>query len=118
MSDQIKETKSSEVSDASTGSVNMKSSGSDPITIGDALEITALTAGNKPVEQSDAAAIRAAEIRATGFTHIAGVAAAAQLAVELNGQTKNVEDKVKLGDLLKVSSSYYYSHVLPNYLSL
>ncbi|GFZ08843.1 seed maturation protein [Actinidia rufa] len=38
------------------------------ITIDEALEATARTAGNKPVDQSDAAAIQAAEVRATG-TH-------------------------------------------------
>ncbi|CAN4092946.1 unnamed protein product [Withania somnifera] len=37
-----------------------------PITIGEALAATALVAGEKPVEQSDAAAIQAAEARATG----------------------------------------------------
>lgn len=35
------------------------------ITIGQAPEATALTAGDKPVDQSDAAAIQAAEVRAT-----------------------------------------------------
>ncbi|KAK1373038.1 late embryogenesis abundant protein 3 [Heracleum sosnowskyi] len=104
MSNQIQESKLSQVSDASTGSMKMKSPGSDPITIGEALEITALTAGNKPVEHSDAAAIRAAEIRASGFTHIAGLAAAAQIAAEQNGQTNDVEDKTKLGDLLMDAS--------------
>ncbi|CAI8603380.1 unnamed protein product [Vicia faba] len=38
------------------------------ITIGEALEATVLTAGKKPVEWSDAAAIQAAEVRATGRT--------------------------------------------------
>ncbi|KAL8092680.1 late embryogenesis abundant protein 31-like [Apium graveolens] len=105
MSNKIQETKFGEESNSSTGPVNMRCRGSDPITIGDALEISALTAGNKPIEQSDAAAIRAAEIRASGYTQIAGVAAAAELAAEENGQTEHVEDKIKLGDLLKDASS-------------
>ncbi|KAK6120850.1 hypothetical protein DH2020_045406 [Rehmannia glutinosa] len=63
------------------------------ITIGEALEATALTAGHRPVDYSDAAAIQAAEVRATGRTNIVpgGVAAAAQ-----------DEDKTKLGDILSV----------------
>ncbi|KAJ0960113.1 hypothetical protein J5N97_000107 [Dioscorea zingiberensis] len=36
------------------------------ITIGEALEASAQTAGDRPVDQSDAAAIQAAEVRATG----------------------------------------------------
>merc|ERR1712071_569117 len=39
--------------------------GSTGITIGEALEVTAVTAGQKPVEWSDAAAIHSAEVRAT-----------------------------------------------------
>lgn len=107
MNNKIQEIKFGEESDdGSTGSVNMKSPGSsDQITIGDALEMSALTAGNKPIEQSDAAAIRAAEIRATGFTHIAGLAAAAQLAATQNGQTQNLDYKTKLGDLLMVTTN-------------
>lgn len=38
----------------------------DPITIGEALEAAAIAAGNKAVDQNDAAAISAAEIRASG----------------------------------------------------
>ncbi|KAG6426901.1 hypothetical protein SASPL_111140 [Salvia splendens] len=36
----------------------------DAVTIGEALEATALSAGNKPVDKSDVAAIQAAEVRA------------------------------------------------------
>ena len=105
MSNQIQERRFGESSDdvSTESSVNMKAPGFEPITIGDALEITALTAGNKPIEQSDAAAIRAAEIRASGFTQIAGVAAAAQLAADMNSRTEDDEDKTKLGDILMVS---------------
>lgn len=74
------------------------------ITIGEALEATALTAGQKPVEWSDAAAIQAAEVRATGRTTISpgGVAAAAQSAATLNARTARDEDKTKLADILAV----------------
>ncbi|MBA0668002.1 hypothetical protein Goklo_000989 [Gossypium klotzschianum] len=76
--------------------------GGGPITIGEALEATALTAGNKPVEWSDAAAIQAAEVRATGRTSImpGGVAAAAQSAATLNARASREEEKTKLCDVL------------------
>ncbi|KAL3728153.1 hypothetical protein ACJRO7_032844 [Eucalyptus globulus] len=90
-----------------------KSSGDDdgidggPITIGEALEATALTIGDKPVERSDAAAIQAAEVRATGRTTIApgGVAAAAQSAATLNARTTRPEEKTKMADVLLGASS-------------
>ncbi|XP_060181317.1 late embryogenesis abundant protein D-34-like [Lycium barbarum] len=54
----------------------------EAMTIGQALEAAAGTAGDKLVDQSDAAAIEAAEIRATGRGQIiaGGIAAAAQSA--------------------------------------
>ncbi|KAI4301883.1 hypothetical protein L6164_035120 [Bauhinia variegata] len=72
------------------------------VTIGEALEATALTLGNKPVEWSDAAAIQAAEVRATGRTNIVpgGVAAAAQSAATLNARTASDQDKTKIADIL------------------
>jgi len=78
--------------------------GSAGITIGEALEATVLTAGQKPVEWSDAAAIQAAEVRATGRTNIVpgGVAAAAQSAATLNARVTKEEDKTKLADILAV----------------
>ncbi|KAL2490486.1 Seed maturation protein [Abeliophyllum distichum] len=77
------------------------------ITIGEALEATALTAGHKPVDYSDAAAIQAAEVRATGRTNIVpgGVAAAAQSAATRNARMTREEDKTKLGDILSDASS-------------
>lgn len=74
------------------------------ITIGEALEATALTAGKKPVEWSDAAAIQAAEVRATGRINITpgGVAAAAQSAATANARATRDEDKTKLADILTV----------------
>ncbi|XP_031258331.1 late embryogenesis abundant protein 31-like [Pistacia vera] len=72
------------------------------ITIGEALEATALTVGKKPVEWSDAAAIQAAEVRATGSINIVpgGIAAVAQSAATLNARTARDEDKTKLADIL------------------
>lgn len=74
------------------------------ITIGEALEATALTAGHRPVDYSDAAAIQAAEVRATGRTNIVpgGVAAAAQSAATRNARLPNDEEKTKLGEILLV----------------
>ncbi|XP_028793406.1 late embryogenesis abundant protein D-34-like [Neltuma alba] len=77
------------------------------ITIGEALEATAVTAGNKPVEWSDAAAIQAAEVRATGRTNIVpgGVAAAAQSAATLNARLTNNAEKTTLADILTDATS-------------
>ncbi|CAK7327060.1 unnamed protein product [Dovyalis caffra] len=72
------------------------------ITIGEALEATAQATGNKPVDQSDAAAIRAAEVRATGSAVIipGGLAASAQSAANYNAAMLRDEDKVKLSAVL------------------
>ncbi|GER34582.1 seed maturation protein [Striga asiatica] len=77
------------------------------ITIGEALEATALTSGHLPVDYSDAAAIQAAEVRATGRTNIVpgGVAAAAQSAATRNARLPRDEDKTKLGDILSDASA-------------
>ncbi|KAL1220842.1 Late embryogenesis abundant protein 47 [Cardamine amara subsp. amara] len=89
--------------------VNRKKSGvsEGTITIGEALEAAVLTAGNKPVEWSDAAAIQAAEVRATGRTNImpGGVAASAQSAATLNARATSDEDKTTLADVLTGASS-------------
>ncbi|KAK9059855.1 hypothetical protein SSX86_020559 [Deinandra increscens subsp. villosa] len=71
------------------------------ITIGEALEAAARTAGNKTVARSDAAAIQAAEVRATGSSVLipGSLAAQAQSAATLNTSTRE-EDKVKLGEIL------------------
>ncbi|KAJ4830144.1 hypothetical protein Tsubulata_019930, partial [Turnera subulata] len=76
------------------------------ITIGEALEATAQTAGNKPVDQSDAAAIRVAEMRAAGGTVVVsgGLAATAQSAAEYNAQRDRDEEKIKLGHILSGAS--------------
>ncbi|CAL2280833.1 unnamed protein product [Prunus armeniaca] len=72
----------------------------DAITIGEALEATALSAGDKPIDRSDAAVIQAAEMKATGRTEIApgGVAAMAEYAASVNPRDVN---KTKLGDVLE-----------------
>ncbi|KAI8010173.1 hypothetical protein LOK49_LG06G03018 [Camellia lanceoleosa] len=67
-------------------------------TIGEALEATAHIAGNKAVDKNDAAAIQAAEVRATGSNVITpgGVAAAAQSEASFNAGLDRDEDKIKL----------------------
>ncbi|CAF2128459.1 unnamed protein product [Brassica napus] len=72
------------------------------ITIGQALEATVHTAGKKPVDQSDAAAIQAAEVRASSNNVIApgGVAASAQSAADYNAPIEFDENKIKLADVL------------------
>ncbi|KAK4751144.1 hypothetical protein SAY87_004626 [Trapa incisa] len=83
----------------------------DVITIGEALEAAALTAGQKPVERSDAAAIQAAEVRATGRTTIipGGVAATAQSAAIRNARMNSDADKAKLADILTDAASKFPS---------
>ncbi|CAN7089620.1 unnamed protein product [Brassica rapa subsp. narinosa] len=90
------------------GEVNEKKIVANPpasegtITIGEALEAAVLTAGNKPVQWSDAAAIQAAEVRATGRTNImpGGVAASAQSAATLNARANSEDDKTTLAVVL------------------
>lgn len=74
------------------------------VTIGQTLEATAHTAGDKPVDQSDAAAIQAAEVRATGSNVVipGGLAASAQSAASFNAGVSKDEDKIKLSDILMV----------------
>ncbi|KAK9292983.1 hypothetical protein L1049_020965 [Liquidambar formosana] len=76
--------------------------GRTAITIGEALEATAMTAGQKPVDWSDAAAVQAAEVRAAGSSTRTpgGVAAAAQSAATLNARATRDEDKTRLDDVL------------------
>lgn len=77
------------------------------ITIGEALEASAQTAGDRPIDQSDAAAIQAAEVRATGSSVISpgGLAAMAQSAAVYNAGTEREQDKIKLTDVLSVINS-------------
>jgi hypothetical protein len=99
---------------------DMNAGASGRVTIGEALEATVLTAGKKPVEWSDAAAIQAAEVRATGRTNIVpgGVAAAAQSAATHNSRTEKDKDKTKLADILAVYNQQFYGmmFVFVNYM--
>ncbi|OIW06647.1 hypothetical protein TanjilG_04041 [Lupinus angustifolius] len=76
---------------------------SNKITIGEAMEGTAHTVGEKAVEESDAAAIQAAEVRATR-NHVikagGGVGASAESAAAYNTQCKRDEDKIKMRDIV------------------
>jgi hypothetical protein len=78
----------------------------DAVTIGRALEAVVAMAGDRPVDQSDAAAIQVAETCATGShaTIPGGVAAAAQSAADQNAGALRDEDKVKLRNVLSVRS--------------
>ncbi|WCJ21553.1 Late embryogenesis abundant protein 31 [Euphorbia peplus] len=71
----------------------------DAITIGESLESASLAAGDKLVDQSDAAAIQAAEVSATGVNEVlpGGIGAQAQSAA-----TRNLagEDNTTLSDIL------------------
>lgn len=82
------------------------------ITIGQALEATVQTAGKKPVDQSDAAAIQAAEVRASSDNVIApgGVAASAQSAADYNAAIEFDENKIKLVDVLAVKPPVSNTH--------
>lgn len=88
-----------------TGTDNGWESGIRCNTIGEALEATAQTAADKPVDQSDAAAIQAAEVRATGSTVITpgGLAASAQSAAAHNETVDRDENKIKLNQVLAVN---------------
>jgi hypothetical protein len=87
--------------------------GGGAITIGVALEATALTAGQKHVDKSEAAAIQAAEVRATGRTNVVpgGIAAAAQSAATHNARATTHEDKTKLADVLSVIFAFNHIYI-------
>ncbi|XP_047085798.1 late embryogenesis abundant protein D-34-like [Lolium rigidum] len=72
------------------------------ITVGEALEAAGFAAGTRPVERSDAAAIQAAEVRATGMDGNipGGLAAQAQSAADSNTWAARDGDKATLGDVL------------------
>ncbi|KAK7345886.1 hypothetical protein VNO77_16501 [Canavalia gladiata] len=75
----------------------------DAITIGEALEASAVAgAGDKPVDHSDAAAIQAAEMRATGKneTEPGGLGARAQSAATHNTRTPSYFHKTTLSHVL------------------
>lgn len=72
------------------------------ITIGEALEAAELSAGDQPVEPSDAVAIEAAEASATGLNAAppGGLAARARAAADANALAERDEDKTRLRDVL------------------
>ncbi|XP_047327649.1 late embryogenesis abundant protein D-34-like [Impatiens glandulifera] len=82
--------------------------GADAITIGEALEAAGRSSWDKPVEKSDAAAIKAAEIRSAskGTNEISpdGIGGAAQAAADRNERAVCDEDKIKLGEILENAS--------------
>lgn len=86
----------------------------DSISIGEALEASAVSAGDKPINQSDAAAIQAAEVRATGENNIipGGIGAEAQSAATLNTRVMLNENKTTLGDILTVRELVTNSNLL------
>ncbi|XVE73112.1 hypothetical protein DITRI_Ditri11bG0091400 [Diplodiscus trichospermus] len=74
----------------------------DPITVGEALETAAISAADKPVDQSDAAAIQAAEMIATNSNEAmpGGIASEAQSAATRNSRTMRFEDQANLSEVL------------------
>ncbi|XP_047073869.1 late embryogenesis abundant protein 31-like [Lolium rigidum] len=72
------------------------------VTIGEAMEAAALSAGERPVEEADAAAIRAAETQAQGEDGVlpGGLADQAWAAASANAWAERDEDKITIGDVL------------------
>lgn len=79
------------------------------VTIGKALESVVISAGDKPVDESDAAAIQAVESRPTGRNQVTpgGVASRAQSAAKHNARTLAEEKKIKLRDVLAVRTMHF-----------
>lgn len=80
----------------------------DAVTIGEALEATSLSAGNKVIDKSDVAAIQAAEDRATGLGHLVpgGIGAEAESAAAHNMKATRDDEKTTLGDILTVNKHF------------
>ena len=74
------------------------------ITIGEALEAAAAAIGDKPVDRADAAAIQAAEMRATGVSSGlgSGLGSEAQAAAMVNARMVYDEDKTTLSEIIGV----------------
>ncbi|XP_051200271.1 late embryogenesis abundant protein 31 [Lolium perenne] len=72
------------------------------VTIGEAMEAAGLSAGERPVEEADAAAIRAAETQAQGEDGVlpGGLADQAWAAASANAWAERDEDKITIGDVL------------------
>ncbi|KAB2016170.1 hypothetical protein ERO13_D08G074100v2 [Gossypium hirsutum] len=76
------------------------------ITIGEALEATVLSVGDKPVDQGDAAAIRVAEARAASsrLTQHSGLGTRAQAAATFNDRASYGHNKITISDVLSDAS--------------
>ncbi|XP_074316187.1 late embryogenesis abundant protein 3-like [Silene latifolia] len=74
----------------------------EKLTIGTALEVAATVIGDKPVNESDAAAIQAAEMRATGTTAPppTGVGIEAQAAAMANNRRIYDDDMTTLAEVI------------------
>ncbi|KAF7109659.1 hypothetical protein CFC21_109876 [Triticum aestivum] len=72
------------------------------VTIGEAMEAAALSAGDRPLEEADAAAIRAAETQAQGADEVmpGGLADQAWAAASANAWAERDEDKITVSDVL------------------
>lgn len=90
---------------SSSGAVD-QSAVNGTITIGEALEATALSVGDKPVDQGDAAAIQAAEARAGGLiinvTQPSGLGATARDAATHNARVASDYNMITISDVLSV----------------
>ncbi|XVF80804.1 hypothetical protein PTKIN_Ptkin15bG0104900 [Pterospermum kingtungense] len=77
------------------------------ITIGEALEATAISVGDKPVDQGDAAAIEAAEARAAGLdvNEPSGLGAKAQAAATFNTRVAYDYNMITISDVLSDAAS-------------
>ncbi|KAM3315392.1 hypothetical protein ACQJBY_033860 [Aegilops geniculata] len=80
------------------------------MTIGEALEAAGYAAGDRPVEHSDAAAIQAAKVRATGQDVYIPGDLAAQSAADANVWAARDEEKAKLGDVLSNATAKLVAH--------
>lgn len=74
----------------------------DAVTIGEALEASAISSADKPIDQSDAAAIQVAEMQAIGSNRVpsGGLGAEAHSAAARNAQIVRDEQKTTIGDIL------------------
>ncbi|XVF72387.1 hypothetical protein PTKIN_Ptkin12aG0117500 [Pterospermum kingtungense] len=80
----------------------------EPITIGEALETTAISVADKPVDSNDAAAIQAAERRATGGVEdrrCGRLGATAQAAASFNARAAQDVTKITIFDVLSDAAS-------------
>ncbi|XP_039162750.1 late embryogenesis abundant protein D-34 [Eucalyptus grandis] len=87
---------------SATGGAESQVTQQSAITIGEALEAAAQSAGDKPVDPSDAAAILVAEQRVTGSNVVipGGLADSAQTAAAYNKGTRRDEAKIRISEVL------------------